>query len=789
MSGSLRILTYNVQMRSWGMEAGAQQTLTPVTSVEERAKRIAHNILNHPQGWDVLCFNEVFDEDGRDVLIAELGTTFPNQVRKADKSEVAWQVAAGVLDWAALSYTVPLGLLLDLFGLGGLTDLSLLAHTTFEDSGVMIFSKVPFATHNEGYGTPKSRKYVPKLLQHKVPSIFYIPYDDAAGGDRNAAKGCVYVQLDWNGTHVHVLATHTQSDGLLDQGNNHKTRTAQLTQAVDLLKSRVGDPPWSEEVILCGDFNIDGFHEAINGPSTEWKGMFGLNGTLPKRGLHDAWHEEQSPGPNIGGPLLGPNFDRGATIRADMRLDYMVRNTAFPGRLLAQHICSPYEVALSPSDPAMYVSDHRPLSLDLCHETPHGSVQTAEKIEFLAQAPNDRTVQGRLVDGQMHWYFIDIAGAYEFTLKVVDGAPTDYEVYTADNLSVPLQPFSLMTDSAPEGPPRTRFVLPSAPFFIRVFQHNRIGESSYSLSVHKFTGTSKQDAIPLCRGLPTPFEANPSAPHSLDDASTPWDTTDGVWFCAPWDTRDDGSLTVTSTVSLEGDPGRWTLFVSADDAAGAGEQLLTMTPPGGNPLTAEFGYDRSAAGFIVARREGGPAPGTTGTITLTSDVSYLYTVPATQTSKGGPAVPPGQPPPGRALAPGSLLCIDETNGFAGNESGSDDIQINVSSQGQLICHIPNSDQLEFDDETDRNPTQLDGVRYVGSAKFELVELDDLSAADRASVELPAFSVLAKGDPRVMGPGNGSSLQAKFRIQFDDDDGIYDLTVTVSQEPPPQPRRP
>ena len=53
-------------------------------------------------------------------------------------------------------------------------------------------------------------------------------------------------------------------------------------------------------------------------------------------------------------------------------------------------------------------------------------------------------------------------------------------------------------------------------------------------------------------------------------------------------------------------------------------------------------------------------------------------------------------------------------------------------------HIPNSDDLEFDDDTLRDLPQVDVVRYVGEAEFELVELDDLSVDDRASVSIPQF---------------------------------------------------
>jgi hypothetical protein len=76
------------------MELGAQGSLTPYTSVEERAKQICERILTRPEPWDVLCFYEVFDEDGRDVLERKLRTTYPHYVRKADADDRG----AGVLE-------------------------------------------------------------------------------------------------------------------------------------------------------------------------------------------------------------------------------------------------------------------------------------------------------------------------------------------------------------------------------------------------------------------------------------------------------------------------------------------------------------------------------------------------------------------------------------------------------------------------------------------------------------------------------------------------------------------
>ena len=53
MSASIRVLTYNVQMRSWAMEAGAQGSLTPYENVEDRAKLISKRVLGSEWDYDV----------------------------------------------------------------------------------------------------------------------------------------------------------------------------------------------------------------------------------------------------------------------------------------------------------------------------------------------------------------------------------------------------------------------------------------------------------------------------------------------------------------------------------------------------------------------------------------------------------------------------------------------------------------------------------------------------------------------------------------------------------------
>jgi hypothetical protein len=248
-----------------------------------------------------------------------------------------------------------------------------------------------------------------------------------------------------------------------------------------------------------------------------------------------------------------------------------------------------------------------------------------------------------------------------------------------------------------------------------------------------------------------------------------------VWFVAPFDTEPDGSLRVTSTV------------VVSDPATRSFGALVLGRQPGGGvvrlderradaEVTATVAYDRPLTGYVLVRREDPTFTAHTFTVTLRSDVSYLY---------GNPVNPSS-----RARAMARLFCRDETNGAFGSEWGSDDIQVNVSVNGRTRVHIPNSDDLEFDDDSLRDLPQVDVVRYTGSAEFELVELDDLSPVDRASVSIPQFDALFGGDKVI--EGNAAGVLVKLTAIFDpaddeddDDDGIYDVTVTVSSEPPRQ----
>lgn len=775
MSDCVRVLTYNVQFRSRGLEILAQQNPFAHVSVEQRAQVVAARILASPQQYDVVCLQEVFHEKGRDILVDRLGAAYPHRIEKCDSEGLSFTAGAS-LGALAFSATIPGGILA-MIGSGILSGISLNAlPLDLEDSGLMLFSRIPFRLVDTTQAIQDQATGLGVLFPVKVPAIASEVYVDSAGVDAASAKGVLYAGFQReDGRPFHVLTSHTQADDTGAAGAHLGTRRSQLEQAYALLERTVPDLD-AAEVLFCGDLNVDGmFRDDDGGYGLEYRLMFDAPGTHYTDQLVDGWAREQSPGEKGPGRTVLPDFfDRGITAQVQ-RLDYALRGRGpREGRLALQHMPIAYEIANDPARPTFYTSDHLPVRIDLAPERPHCTVLTAEPVPVTLQAP-DADLAGFLLPGQTHWYRIDEAGGYRIGL--VEGGPhAQLDVYTADNLSVPVRPFTTL--DTPGGPTRetaTRWALPSAPFYLRVSAADRGREGPYRLLVHRFTGTGPTEAIPLAHNVPRTFRPRTGAPHSTDDpTTTAWSEHDAVWFTAPLDTEPDGRMVVTSTVTVL-DPATsafGALVLVREGTSGPLEARAEEGPDAA--VRATFNYALPATGYFLVRREDPTFQAPEFTVELTSNISYLYGDPGNPTS--------------RAKAMARLFCRDETNTAFGTEIGSDDIGINVIVGGETVVHIENGDELEFDDDSLHDFTTVDGVRYTGTATFQLREVDDTSADDRASVEIPQFADLA-GDDRVIS-GDPSTKLVKFTVIFDpaddeddDDDGIYDLTITVSSQPP------
>jgi hypothetical protein len=94
----------------------------------------------------------------------------------------------------------------------------------------------------------------------------------------------------------------------------------------------------------------------------------------------------------------------------------------------------------------------------------------------------------------------------------------------------------------------------------------------------------------------------------------------------------------------------------------------------------------------------------------------------------------------------TLFCEDETDGFLGNEWGSDDIAVELVADESLTIKISNDQVGDFDDDDSRTlDPWITSITYVDKIDVTIIELDDTSANDRASATLLGADQLA-GSP-------------------------------------------
>ncbi|KAA1415958.1 sphingomyelin phosphodiesterase [Nocardioides humilatus] len=188
----IRVLTHNVMLMN--PIAGDFGNAT-------RADLIAE--ADYVRGYDVVAFQEAFDNGPVDRLTARLRPEYPFQTPVLGRGTAGWDESTGPLLWPLRP----------------------------EDGGVAVLSKWP-------------------ILQ-QVQHI----YDIGCGFDALAAKGFVYVQLNVRGKRVHVVASHTQADdSLCIFRSPAQIRAAQFAAIDRFLDAR--RIPADEQVIIMGDLNV-----------------------------------------------------------------------------------------------------------------------------------------------------------------------------------------------------------------------------------------------------------------------------------------------------------------------------------------------------------------------------------------------------------------------------------------------------------------------------------------------------------------------------------------------------
>ncbi len=748
MTSSLRMLTYNTQLRSWAMQVGASPglTLPPIDTAEERAKILADKLKASASDYDVVALCEVFDEDAREILADELKTRFPFQVTKVDYDHV--RVRRNGVD-----EMVPLLATWNLIG----QPHTISSNYRLEDGGLMLLSRFPFETCSTAALDPAITALLPQMgmpLPADIPVVNFWPYEDTEGNDGDACKGVVYARLrpHAGGEPLHVFASHTQADTNVVE--EHKSaRSAQMTEIGAFVKACCGGYPLTQETFVCGDFNVLGEQSHEHVGIAEWASYFAAPGHDLTDQLTDLWGVHQAPGePGARDP------GHSASVRyqpQSERLDYWLASTT--SQLAAQHLSIDYELSEVPlgHEDVSYLSDHKPLRIDLNRPRPHSTVESA--IEVLKPSPPPSWPQYHpdpewLVEGQVIWYRFDEKGTYDFDLTTQHG-PAHLEVYLDTDLSRRRQQYRKETH--PDF--GDKFVLTSAPFYVKVQPDTRSGELLALFRAHRHTGSGPGDAIQLAYGDQV-SEAFPSGGQRLNDdfGATGWSDADTKWFRLDGPQVDVGrKLKATITITGSGTPfavalaresnGAWTL----EDRQGPGPTTYT--------LTTELASEDMA--YVQVSRADGLTPGDLAVSILAEvDLSVLL---------GGVR---GEP---------RIICQTETSGW-----GADDIELTVNVDGVQLKHIDNDTIGDFDQDDVRELRQYfpDPIPYGTGVEFVVTELDDTSPNDVGRSMLPVFGDLLGFGKFVAEPGPQPRADGTIRgaLNIPVDDGVYAVQVTVAQ---------
>lgn len=740
MASPLRLLTYNTQLRSWMMEVGFPPSIPPVDTAEERAKIIAAKLLDTAMDYDIVCLNEVFDEDARDILSSELRAKYPYQVAKAD-----------------LLYTrlVRPGLMNDLenalFGLtfGPLLDVtaSILA-MKWEDSGLLLASKWPFDT--VGVPPEVAEKLGPAagtIFPVGVPIVSFLTYGSCSGvmGDCRAAKGVLHARIRRSGNEVYdIFASHTQADDdSVDE--NRAERDQQMNTVWSFIESRTGGPPFARPTFFLGDLNILGGAAENAQKPPQWAALFDTAGSPFTDHMTDLWGVQQCRGGNTG--LDDPGFTadvKYAPLR--QRLDYAIANPG-PG-LAAQHIRVDYDIAAPPVPPidgVSYVSDHLPLAIDLAAPHPFGSPPNALKVTDVYFHDGPRW----LAPAQMMWYRFDQQGTYEFRLDA--DADVYFEVYIGSDLSRPRKPYR--NEVHPDL--GTRFVL-VAPFFVKVAHRRRDREFTFRFHSHRHEGRDPSDPIHLIPGVPYP-ETFPDAQQLNGDSPlTPWDDTDTKWFMlnAPR-VNVDRRISLRADLTLDGGRGPISLLVAFVDGPNP-PQLVRETPRGPGPHHVEWQSRPGDSFFVCVRRHDAAFSAVQFTLTADTDLTLL---------RGGEF---GLP---------RLFCTDETSGW-----GADDIALELKADANGWSRSISNDEIgDFEQDAVRDLSQWipQSVPYQDGFTAKVIEEDDIDSNDTGQETIPKYkdvpawnrwtSIQVDGEKNLHGA-----------VSIDVDDGTYTLRCVLSR---------
>lgn len=371
MAKALKIMTFNVQQLPWlartinSLPIIGNPGGSPEPDPVGRARAVARAILNLPvrEQPDIVAFNEAFSETARPVLISQLRAKYPHIIEKLEHPGADIE----------------------------------------EDSGLMLFSKLPFLTLAGS-------------------DHVYKPFSSAAGNDALVAKGVGIVRVTGPFDPTTIAFTHTQAS--YDAANTeHADIRAKQIDFIRLLLKEVAENNVQhyDNSVIVGDLNIKGDPDDTSGERnlvfSNTPGTFGAD-------FDDGWRVSMHP------PHELKDFDPGYTQRdtptfQGNRFDYQCarRNANVDAGLIPHHMSTPLRL---PSE----VTDHWSL---LAHQHRIGPNCTpALAVELLALDPINKPLpessiwilQTDFQDEDMyHWIYISEPGTFSiFTAAEIEAA-------------------------------------------------------------------------------------------------------------------------------------------------------------------------------------------------------------------------------------------------------------------------------------------------------------------------------------------------------------------------------
>ncbi len=486
---------------------------------------------------DVVVLNEVWDDTDKDTFVRclALNGPYPFYIKKISGSQpgmnnpFAVPGTASELDLVANALGSPQGTaalvfisqLLQPF-LPGLEIVGV--DVKYQDSGLMLFSKKPFApfTATDYWMDPRV-----SVEGFNGPFPLYVAarvYDGARGMDQLASKAVGLVRIQEGPSSViDVAFSHTNADEGPPE-ENADVRAYQMKQVKELLLSALTPAQLkTEQLFMLGDLNTPGTNKKY-GTDGEWFHLFWTGASASpfnsNPGLFFACGNSGCSG--TGGTGLNPagSFmkdswgsetsveDRNTTNYIDDQYyDYVLHNEPFSADRFhgcMQHIRIGSEMKDDVN--GIDLSDHLPVHVDFniaaAQCSPDENSPYGPRVVTFTQAISTRSFNLSagariLYPGNMQWYKIPAAGTY--WIKIIANADhVGFDVYEEDDLSNPIDAYHGESD------PRKglRFVT-SLPLFVRVYAINpdgtpdRTWADSYSIQFHQSFGRTPDDSIGL----------------------------------------------------------------------------------------------------------------------------------------------------------------------------------------------------------------------------------------------------------------------------------------------------